>query len=156
MGNEGYSVANWLVEKGFTVFVLKYRVFHIKNDDPTGTLMENYNNGKWEDLIKTTIPLSVADGKASIEYVRAHAAEFNIHPNQIGIIGFSAGGTVAASSAFDYTKNNRPDFVAPIYPYFPDDMQKAVLPDAPPMFLSAASNDQGGFQLHCTSLYKLW
>ena len=39
---------------------------------------------------------------------------------------------------------------------FPDNMQKAVLPDAPPMFLSAATNDQGGFNLHCASLYKLW
>ena len=107
-----------MVEKGFTVFVLKYRIFHINNDDPTGTLMENYNNGKWEHLIKTTIPLSAADGKASVEYVRAHAAEFSIKPDKIGILGFSAGGTVAASTAFDYTKINRPDFVAPIYPYF--------------------------------------
>jgi acetyl esterase/lipase len=156
MENEGYDVANSLVEKGFTVFILKYRVCHINNDDPMGTLMNNYRDGKWENLIKTTIPLSVADGRASIEYVRSHAAEFMINKDKIGIIGFSAGGTVAASTAFDYQKNNRPAFVASIYPYFPESMHKEILPDAPPLFLSAATNDQGGFHFHCTSLYKLW
>jgi hypothetical protein len=82
--NEGSYVAKWLVEKGFTVFVLKYRTFHINNDDPMGTLMDNYNKNKWEDLIRATIPLCAADGKGSIEYVRAHAAEFNIQPDRIG------------------------------------------------------------------------
>jgi hypothetical protein len=35
------------------------------------------------------------------------------------MMGFSAGGTVASSTLFGYTKENRPDFAAPIYPFFP-------------------------------------
>lgn len=55
----------------------------------------------------------------AIVYVRRHAAELGITPNKIGIMGFSAGGTLAAASAFNYTAENRPDFVAPIYAYVP-------------------------------------
>ena len=154
--SEGSDVAKWLVEKGFTVFLLKYRTLPLDTDDPMRALQENYNNHKWEDLIKNQISICAADGRAAIAYVRTHATEYQLKPNRIGIIGFSAGGTVAATTAFDYNKNNRPNFVAPIYPYFPDYMQKTVLTDAPPMFLLAASNDEGGFNLHCISLYKHW
>ncbi|HNP23959.1 MAG TPA: alpha/beta hydrolase [Panacibacter sp.] len=143
-------------EKGFTVFVLKYRTLPIDTDDPMSALMDNYNYHKWEDLVKNQIPIGAADARAAIEYVRKHATEYNLAIDQIGIIGFSAGGTIAATSAMGYDRNNRPDFVAPVYPYFPDTMQKTVLPDAPPMFLLAATNDKGGFNLHCISLYKHW
>lgn len=153
---EGYDVAEWLTKKGFTVFLLKYRTFPIVTNDPMGHLMDNYNANKWEDLIKNQIPICVADGRAAIEFARTHAAEYKINPNRIGIIGFSAGGTVAASTAFDYNKNNRPDFAAPIYPYFPETFLKPTLADAPPMFLLAATNDEGGFNLHCINLYKHW
>jgi len=152
--NEGYDVAKWLVEKGFTVFVLKYRTLHLTNDDPKGFLVNHLSN--WQDLVKDQIPFSVADGRVAIAYVRTHAAEYKIKPNRIGMIGFSAGGTVTASTAFEYNKNNRPDFIAPIYPYFPENMQKPVLADAPPMFLLAASNDEGIFNLDCIGLYKHW
>ncbi len=153
---EGYDVAEWLTKKGFTVFLLKYRTLPIVTDNPTGLLMDNYNANKWEDLIKNQIPICVADGRAAIEFARTHATEYKINPNRIGIIGFSAGGTVAASTAFDYNKNNRPDFAAPIYPYFPETFLKTTLADAPPMFLLAATNDEGGFNLHCVNLYKHW
>lgn len=153
---EGYDVAEWLSKKGFTVFLLKYRTLPIVTDNPIGLLMDNYNKNKWEDLIKNQIPLCVADGRAAIEFARTHATEYKINPNRIGIIGFSAGGTVAASTAFDFNKNNRPDFVAPIYPYFPKTFLKPTLPDATPMFLLAATNDEGGFNLHCINLYKHW
>lgn len=156
MKSEGSEVAKWLVEKGFTVFVLKYRTLPLDTNDPMRALQVNYNNQKWEDLIKNQIPICAVDGRAAIAYVRSHATEYHLNPKRIGIIGFSAGGTVAATSAFDYNKNNRPDFVASIYPYFPDYMQKPVLIDAPAMFLLAASNDEGGFNLHCISLYKHW
>ena len=153
---EGYDVAEWLTQKGFTVFLLKYRTLPIVTDDPIGLLMDNYNKNKWEDLIKNQIPTCIRDGRAAIEFARTHAQEYKLNPNQIGIIGFSAGGTVAASTAFDFNKNNRPDFTAPIYPYFPDSFLKPTLPDAPPMFLLAATNDEGGFNMHCINLYKHW
>lgn len=154
--SEGSEVAEWLVKKGYTVFVLKYRTFPTKTDNPQKEMMEYYNQQKWEELIKNQISLCVDDGRKALKYVRNHANEFHLHSNKIGIIGFSAGGTVAASTAFAYDPTNRPDFVAPIYPYFPDAFHKPVAVDSPPMFLLASSNDEGGFAHHCVSLYKHW
>lgn len=100
--------------------------------------------------------MSVADGKASIAWVRSHAAEYKINRNRIGIIGFSAGGTVAGSAAFDYTPENKPDFVAPVYAFLPDSLQGKMMPDAPPMFLLCATDDQLGLAAHSISLYNKW
>ncbi len=109
-------------------------------------------------MIKITpiIPFSVADGHEAIRYVRQHAVEYGVSPSRIGIIGFSAGGTVAASSAFNYNADDRPDFVAPIYPYMPPALQGTIMADAPPMFLAAASDDQLGIESHSIDLYTKW
>ena len=89
-------------------------------------------------------------------YVRKHASEYKISPVRIGIIGFSAGGTVTASTAYNYTAENRPDFVAPIYAYMPEFLQGAMPNDAPPMFLAAATDDQLGLAPHSVDLYNKW
>ncbi len=157
--SEGTEVAQWLAKKGFTAFVLKYRVAHIDTDDPFSDMMAGLNGPRkeaWQAENKATIPLCIADGRAAIAYVRQHADEYSIKKNQIGIVGFSAGGTVTAAAAFQYTKENKPDFVAPIYPFMPDSMQSAVLADAPPMFLVCASDDQLGLTPHSVSLYNKW
>jgi len=155
--NEGNDVAKWLVKKGITAFVLKYRVAHILTDDPFGDMMSGGQRRKeWEAENEATIPLAIADGKAAIVYVRSHASAYGIVPSRIGIIGFSAGGTVTASAAFNYTKDNRPDFVAPIYAYMPASLQSDVLPDAPPMFLTCATDDQLGLAAHSIDLYNKW
>jgi acetyl esterase/lipase len=67
---------------------------------------------EFEDDNKAVIPLEIADGRAAIAYVRKHAAEYNVDVNRIGIMGFSAGGTLTSSTLFNYTKENRPDFAA--------------------------------------------
>ena len=157
--SEGNEVAKWLAKKGFTAFVLKYRVAHIDTDDPFGDMMAGMNGPRkaaWDAENKATIPLSISDGRAALAYVRQHADEYNIKKNQIGIVGFSAGGTVTASAAFNYDKQNRPDFVAPVYPYMPDALQSDVLTDAPPMFLVCASDDQLSLTPHSVSLYNKW
>lgn len=83
--------------------------------------------------------------------------EYNLNPNRIGIIGFSAGGTVAASVAFNYTPKSRPDFAAPIYlQYEWTPKPNGVPSDAPPMFILAASDDQLGLAPHSVALYKDW
>jgi acetyl esterase/lipase/lysophospholipase L1-like esterase len=153
---EGNEVVNWLNKKGITVFLLKYRLAHSLTDNPGQELADNMKKGGFEEKIKPIVPLSVADGKAAIKYVRAHAAEYNISPTRIGIIGFSAGGTVAASAAFNYTADDRPDFVAPIYAYMPPRLQGAIAADAPPMFIAAASDDQLGLVPHSVDLYSKW
>ncbi len=154
--HEGTDVANWLTKKGITCFVLKYRVGHSVTDDPSKEFMDMVHTKQFEEETKTTIPIAISDGKQAISYVRKHAAEYNVDADKIGIIGFSAGGTVAAGSAFNYTADNKPDFVAPIYAFFPDSLQSLVADDAPPMFLAAASDDGFGLAPHSVNLYNKW
>jgi acetyl esterase/lipase len=102
------------------------------------------------------VPLGIADAKVAIAYVRSHAKDFNINPDKIGIVGFSAGGTLAASSAFNYTAENKPDFVAPVYAYFPKAMIGTIANDAPPMFIAVAANDALNLQSHSVDLFTAW
>lgn len=154
--HEGTDVAQWLNKKGITVFLLKYRLGQSMTDNPAQELGENMRKSDFGQKVSPIIPLSIADGRAAIQYVREHAAEYKINPNRIGIMGFSAGGTVAASSAFSYTAANRPDFVAPIYAFIPPEMQGPVADDAPPLFVAAASNDGLGLAPHSVALYSKW
>jgi acetyl esterase/lipase len=158
MGNEGYDVAKWLVKKGITCFVLKYRLAHINTTDAVKYFNDAIHDRDEEKLKnqQSAIPYSIADGKAAIKYVRAHAADFKINPDKIGIVGFSAGGTVAASAAFNYTPANKPNFVAPIYAYFPKAMQGKVEDDAPALFIAVAANDPLNLQPHSVDLFTAW
>jgi len=156
INSEGYDVAKWLVKKGVTCFVLKYRLVHVTTDDPTAEFARVLGKPEFEEKSSKVIPLAMADGKAAIAYVRKHASEYNIAPNRIGIVGFSAGGTVTASTAFNYTKENRPDFVAPIYAFFPSAMYGTIANDAPPMFIAAASDDGLNLAPHSADLYNKW
>jgi acetyl esterase/lipase len=158
MGNEGYDVANWLVKKGITCFVLKYRLAHVPNNDPIKYFNDAVHDGDKEKqkAQQETMPMCIADGKVAIAYVRAHAKEYNINADKIGILGFSAGGTIAASAAFNYTPENKPNFVAPIYAFFPKEMQGNVLTDAPPMFIAVAANDPLKLQPQSIDLFTAW
>jgi acetyl esterase/lipase len=156
INSEGFDVAKWLVQKGVTVFVLKYRLAHSLTDDPVKELMSKMGKKEFDDENAAVIPMAVADGREALAYVRKNAVAYGIASNRIGIIGFSAGGTVAASAAYGYTPENRPDFVAPIYAFMPPEMQKDILKDAPPMFLAAASDDQLGLAPHSIDLYNKW
>ena len=89
--NEGVYVADWMTSHGVTVAVAKYRL----------------PNGHW------TVPLD--DIHEIFRYCRAHAAEWGV--DQIGVMGFSAGGHLAASATTLYTDaTTRPDFSILIYP----------------------------------------
>ena len=105
--SEGTDVALWLKEKGITAFVLKYRVMHTLTNDPTKE-QQSKPARQTEDDQNAIAPLCIADTRAAIAYVRRHAAEFGISPSRIVVLGFSAGGTLAASSACGYTPENRP------------------------------------------------
>lgn len=93
MGHEGHDMAAWFTTQGITYVVLKYRM----------------PNGHCE------VPLS--DAEQAIRIVRQHAAEWNINPHRIGIMGASAGGHLAASLATLYSSpETRPDFQVLFYP----------------------------------------
>ncbi|KMY43979.1 esterase [Bacillus sp. FJAT-27916] len=73
--HEGEPVAEWLNTLGITAFVLHYRVNPAKHLEP------------------------LADAQRAIRYVRYHAEEWGIDPDKIGLLGFSAGGHLAACAA---------------------------------------------------------
>jgi len=156
INSEGYDVARWLVQKGVTCFVLKYRLAHSKTTDPVAEVMAKWGKEEFEKDNAAVIPLGVADGRAAIAFVRKHAAEYNVSPDRIGIMVFSAGGTVTSSTLFNYTQENRPDFAAPVYPYFPSEMPGTVPADAPPLFIVTSSNDGLGLAPHSIDLYSKW
>nr|WP_315181488.1 alpha/beta hydrolase [uncultured Flavobacterium sp.] len=157
INSEGIEVAKWLNSKGITAFVLKYRLVKSETDDPVKELFPLFENRKKLDSINApVVTLAIADGLAAIQYVREHAAEFNIKQNKIGIIGFSAGGTVAAGTVYNSKGINRPDFAAPIYAYT-GALKNTVVPiDAPPLFIAAASDDQLGLAPNSVKTYSDW
>jgi acetyl esterase/lipase len=91
--HEGHDMANWFNSIGITYIVLKYRL-------PNGG---HYN-----------VPL--ADAQQAIRIARERCKEWNIDPNQVGIMGFSAGGHLAATAANLFTSDSRPDFQILLYP----------------------------------------
>ena len=154
--HEGTDVARPLVEMGITVFILKYRLVHIFNDNPFDEMLAAKDPKAWDDESLPIIPLAIADGRQALAWVRSHASAYKLVTSRIGIMGFSGGGLVAAATAFNYHPDIRPDFVAPIYADLPKFIQSEVLPDAPPIFLACAQNDEFGFALHAIDLYHKW
>jgi len=103
---EGSRIAREFNKKGIAAFVLKYRL-------PSDRTMQDKSIGP------------VQDAQQAIAVVRQRAVEWHINPNQIGIMGFSAGGHLAATAgthfAHPFLKNRngislRPDFMILIYP----------------------------------------
>jgi acetyl esterase/lipase len=113
--HEGAEVARRLNAQGVGAAVLRYRVPRRDNDKP------------W------VVP--VLDARKTIELVRAHAAEWNADPKKIGILGFSAGGNLAARVAYSPAEASaaRPDFAVMVYPayLFEKDKPDSVLREGP-------------------------
>ena len=157
INSEGNDVAKWLVAKGVTAFVLRYRLVQT-GEDGTKEVMSKMGKGPIEvDANNVNVAnLAHADGLAAMRYVREHAKELGVNPQRIGFMGFSAGGTVTASVTFHNTPETRPDFAAPIYAYMgavkPGDVPK----DAPPLFIVAASDDQLNLAPESVALYSKW
>jgi len=156
INSEGNDVAKYLTDRGVTAFVLKYRLAH-SGEDATQEFTELFKDRqKFQELIGKVVPLAVADGLAAVTYVRQHAPEWGIAPERVGIIGFSAGGTVAAGTGFGYVAEGRPAFVAPIYAAAARFKDGAVPADAPPLFVAAATDDQLGLAPESVALYEKW
>lgn len=103
---EGHDVARWLQQNGITAFVLKYRA-----------------GGVWAFISHYRLlwrghryPDPQDDLLHALRYVRSHAGKFGIDPTRIGAMGFSAGGHLVMSAAELFPQDERPAFVAPIYP----------------------------------------
>ncbi len=106
---EGDEIARWLNSIGVAGFVLKYRL-------PDGTVRDGQD------------PMPQQDAKRAIRLVRSQAARFHLDPARVGLMGFSAGGHLAASvgTLFDDGRPGdadpverlgcRPDFLVLVYP----------------------------------------
>jgi acetyl esterase/lipase len=139
---EGSEVCDWLSASGITCLVLKYRV---------------PNSGPFP-----VSSVALQDAQRALGVVRFHAADWRIDPNRVGVLGFSAGGHLAAvlSNIFDgrlYPPIDaadklscRPNFAVLIYPaYLSTGTNRSPLADSihvtnetPPTFLLGAEDDQ--------------
>lgn len=158
MTHEGFDIARWLNNKGITAFVLKYRLCHfVPKGNPMMDLSDIMKDtAKYNAAKNYILPFAIADGKRAVAYVREHAAEYGIKSNQIGIMGFSAGGAVSTGTALTYDAKSRPDFVVSVYPHIGNLVQLPVPKDAPPLFIAVASNDNFGHNKTAISLYSQW
>jgi len=132
--HEGYNPAKWFRDRGIAAFVLKYRLAYDS--------LSTYTIDKDE----------LADIQRAIRLVRSRAKEWGIDTARIGVMGFSAGGEVAALSAMRFDKgkedaidlvdrqSSRPDFQALIYPA--NSTRFEVVKNAPPAFLVGGYNDR--------------
>ena len=132
---EGYEVAQWFSNLGFTTFVLQYRV----PQQQEAALM---------------------DVQRAIRMVRSQANQWSLDPARIGVMGFSAGGSLTAKAATLFEQPNypvvdamdsvsaRPDFAMLIYPAYLDKGENNTLTpelevssSTPPTFLFVAADD---------------
>lgn len=153
--HEGTRVAQSLNEKGITVFLLKYRVARTLTDDPFSELMRVMNQPGFDTLIAPVKKLALDDAETAMQYIRQKAGTYNIDPKKIGVIGFSAGGSLAIRLAGAGQPPYRPDFVAMIYTVFNPDTDK-LLPRIPPAFIAGASDDKLAAPLHSINIYNSW
>jgi len=145
MDHEGYNVAKWLSDHGIAGFVLKYRLARAKDSSYT---VEGH---------------SLADTQRALRLVRSRAAGWGVDPERIGVIGFSAGGELAALAGTRYDSGiegatdpvdrltSRPAFQALIYPAIPRDMKLSK--DTPPAFLACGEMDRQNISQGLPELY---
>ncbi|MBS0206617.1 MAG: alpha/beta hydrolase [Planctomycetes bacterium] len=139
--HEGTQVCEWLTSLGVTAVLLKYRT-------PTRDESEMFE-------------LPVQDAERALGLVRRHAAEWNLNPSRVGLLGFSAGANLAGHVAWDrgartYPQQpglddpRGPDFLVFIYGggfLDPNDKSKfrpgfRIPADAPPVFFLVAHDDK--------------
>ena len=154
--SEGIDAAKYLADRGITAFVLKYRLAHTGEDATQEFVTAFTNREQFDRTMSKVIPLSVADGVAAVAYVKQHVAEFGVSPDRVGIIGFSAGGVVAAGATLRPAPGGTPAFVAVIYGSASMFKDTPVPADAPSLFVAAATDDNLGLAPDSIALYQKW
>jgi acetyl esterase/lipase len=150
---EGTEACDWLTSKGITCVLLKYRV--------------PYSGPHWDATCDCQITpkraTALEDAQRAVGLVRFHAAQWHIDPHKIGVLGFSAGGHLAAAisthfgrrlyAAVDAADNEscRPDFAIALYPghlaladnsvALNPDIRIHITPQTPPTFLLQNEDD---------------
>ncbi len=168
--HEGLDLARWLAGRGYTAFLLKYRV-KATPADPAEFAAEM---AALDGRLSTPLPAAKApramreligdaesvlareiaadDGRQAVAVVRERAAEWGVTPEQVGMIGFSAGAFLAADVAID-PQAAPLAFVAPIYGG--ETRGRTPPADAPPLFTVVAHDDRLLFRM-VEGLYADW
>jgi acetyl esterase/lipase len=135
---EGYEIAEWLNKLGYTAFVLQYRV-------------PNKQDGALNDI------------QRAIRIIRSNSVKYNLNAEKIGVLGFSAGGSLCARAATRFltdtyektdgidTLSSRPNFAMLIYPAYLDKGEnRSITPEllitkkTPSFFIFGTADDQYG------------
>jgi acetyl esterase/lipase len=132
--HEGHNPAKYLRDRGIAAFVLEYRLAE-----------ERGSTYKVDDH-------ALADMQRAIRLVRSRASEWNVDPERVGVLGFSAGGELVALSGMRFDKgvpdaedpiarqSSRPDFLALIYPG--RSKRYEPIAETPPTFIVAGFGDR--------------
>jgi len=154
--NEGVDVAKYLNDNGIDAFILKYSVVRTI-ENPLTEVRYNFldNEARRDSMISTIIPYSMKDGLSAIFYVRTNAEEFGLNANRIGFMGFSAGGTVTLSVVFNCNNENRPDFIAAIYPWI-GELGDKVPEEKTPAFIVVANDDNLKLVPQSLKIFNKW
>jgi acetyl esterase/lipase len=145
MDHEGYNVARWLSERGVAAFVLKYRL--AREVGSSYTIEGN----------------ALADIQRAVRLVRSRAPEWGIDPLRVGVMGFSAGGELAAMASTRYEagitsaadpierESSKPAFQALLYPAIPHDIRLSI--ETPPAFFACGEEDRPDIAQGLPQLY---
>jgi len=143
--HEGHRVAAWLRAHGVSAFVLKYRL--AREEGSRYTVEEH----------------ALADARRALRTVKSRAAEWRVDPERLGVLGFSAGGELAALAAMRgeagrpdaadpiERESSRPAFQVLVYP----GRSESILPtpQSPPAFLLCGADDRKDISEGLASIY---
>ena len=148
--HEGFDVAKALNERGIAAFVLKYRLVPIHLIGKNEGLDHPYSKEKKQ------LAYGHLDALNAIAHVRENALKYGINPYKIGIMGFSAGGAVTMEATYKSSEKNRPNFLAPIYPWMKivDDQEPPAY--GPPIFIVCTTEDTFKLAIPSTRIYRDW
>ena len=157
MQNEGWRVAQALADRGVTAFVLKYRLNPTDRDEKAwmaamARAFAEVGKGGKPPEIKD--PAATEDALAALKLVRGRAAEWQLDPRRVGMIGFSAGAITTLNAVLEGSDAQPgPDFAGYIY----GPMGTVTVPaKAPPLFAALALDDPlfGGGEFGIVSAWR--
>ncbi|MES2469766.1 MAG: alpha/beta hydrolase [Verrucomicrobiota bacterium] len=145
LGHEGYSLGEWLAQHGIAAFVLKYRL--AREPGSAYTVDEH----------------AMADTRRALRLIRQNATSWRVQPDRVGVMGFSAGGELAALAAMASDpgqpaatdpverQSSRPDFQILIYPG--SSKRFTVAAGMPPVFIACGADDRPDISEGMAALY---
>ena len=145
---DGTEPARWLTDHGITAFVLKYRV-RPPDNAPAAESFEAFAR-----RTERAREIAVADAEQAVRFVRAHATQYGVARNRIGMIGFSAGAMTTLSVAAQAEPSARPDFAVSLYGALLTARQPSK--GAPPLLIVAAQDDPQVPPSKALDIFRTW